>query len=91
MQLGRRKNDKKVKIKGGLGWIRRLRGQEQDMSSSPCNGNHFCSIEFIDVSLQFFYYIKTNIFYKPICLHAGLYYEYNPIKVFDEYKKNFLI
>ena len=31
--LRRRKNDKKVKMKGGLGWIRELRGQEQDMSS----------------------------------------------------------
>ena len=24
---------KKVNMKGGLGWIRRLKGQEQDMSS----------------------------------------------------------
>ena len=31
--LRRRKTDKKVKTKGGLGWIRGLRGQEQDMSS----------------------------------------------------------
>ena len=29
----RKKNDKKAKMKGGLGWIRGLRGQEQDMSS----------------------------------------------------------
>ena len=29
----RKKNDKKAKVKGGLGWIRGLRGQEQDMSS----------------------------------------------------------
>ena len=27
------KNDKKAKMKGGLGWIRGLRGHEQDMSS----------------------------------------------------------
>ena len=27
------KTPKKVKMKGGLGWIRGLRGQEQDMSS----------------------------------------------------------
>ena len=27
------KNDKKAKMKGGLCWIRGLRGQEQDMSS----------------------------------------------------------
>ena len=31
--LRRRKNEKKVKMKGGQGWIRGLRGQEQDMSS----------------------------------------------------------
>ena len=31
--LGRRKKLQKVKMKGGLGWIRGLRGQEQDMSS----------------------------------------------------------
>ena len=37
MELGepekKEKNDKKAKLKGGLGWIRGLRGQEQDMSS----------------------------------------------------------
>ena len=38
MELGwepekKKKNYKKVKIEGGLGWIRGLRGQEQDMSS----------------------------------------------------------
>ena len=34
MELGwGRKKHKKVKMKGELGWIRGLRGQEQDMSS----------------------------------------------------------
>ena len=35
------KTPKKVKMKGGLGWIRGSRGQEQDMSSLALNGNHF--------------------------------------------------
>ena len=29
----KKKNNKKVNKKGGLGWIRGLRGQEQDMNS----------------------------------------------------------
>ena len=37
MKLGepekKKKNDKKVKLKRGLGWILGVRGQEQDMSS----------------------------------------------------------
>ena len=31
--LRRTKNDKQVKMKDGLGWIRGLRGQKQDMNS----------------------------------------------------------
>ena len=51
---------KKQKIKGGLGWIR---GQEQGMSSPPCNGNHFSNFKEsteIVVTLQCQSYIKTT-------------------------------
>ena len=44
MSLRRKKNDKKVKMKGGLGSIRGLRGQEQDMSSLALEWEQFSII-----------------------------------------------
>ena len=32
-----------MKMKSGQGWIRGLRGQEHDISSLACIGNHFSS------------------------------------------------
>ena len=41
----RKKYDKQVKMKGGLGrLLRGLRGQEQYMNSLACNENHFLVI-----------------------------------------------
>ena len=36
-------------MKGGLSWIRELRGKEQNMSSLALDGNHFSSCTVISI------------------------------------------
>ena len=56
----KKKNDKESKTKGGLGWIRVLRGQEQDVNSlalywEPFSSNRYCQVSFITGKLHFYF------------------------------------
>ena len=77
-------------MKGGLGWIRGLKGQEQDMSSLALEGNHFsswaseanptlcCSIEISHDILYKTYYMSQSGIWRIISRVASYFHEAKP-------------